>query len=201
MSSRAEDFDRADFDIDDDEPAEPAKVVPVAVEPVPAVVEPTKAARALWMWPIDPRLIIRVGQTSGVYRPKKKRFHEGLDIFTKAGTRVYAATSGTVIRVIDGRTSKDPKRRGAGLYMDFLTDVQSDGVQYIQRYLHMGSIRQEIKKGFQLAKNDPIGDVAGPHKSGLSDDPHLHFEVRAVRGTAYGAPLDPRRFLPQLQTA
>jgi murein DD-endopeptidase MepM/ murein hydrolase activator NlpD len=69
-------------------------------------------------------------------RPKKNRPHEGLDIFASPGTRIYTASSGRVLRVRDGRVSKDKKSRRAGLFVDFLSDANDQGTQYIQRYLH-----------------------------------------------------------------
>ena len=39
-------------------------------------------------------------------------------------------------------------------------------------------------------------------RRGLAREPHLHFEVRAVRKEGgYGPPFDPRRFLPPLSVS
>lgn len=191
--SRADRFDRSDFDLDD-EPAPASTAAPVREEgglPVLADVTPR------WVWPINPAHITSLGDSVMANRPKKNRPHEGLDIFAAAGTRIYAASGGTVLRVRDGRKSTKKKSRAAGLFVDVLTDPDPSGKQYIQRYLHLATVRDIAKK--RLAQGAPIGELAQAHTSGLAADPHLHFEVRAAsREGGYGPPLDPRRFLPPL---
>ena len=189
--SRADRFDRADFE--------------VMGTPAPAILEaqaaPQVSVRAepgpRWMWPMNPIHILALGDSVTENRPQKHRPHEGLDVYAPPGTRIYAASSGTVLRVRDGRTSAQAKTRAAGLFVDVLTDPDAGGVQYIQRYLHLGSVRSIDKK--RLAQGSPLGELAQPHTSGLASKSHLHFEVRAVRmGGGYGPPLDPRRFFPPL---
>jgi len=194
--SRADRFDRSDFDLDDEPAAASATFAREEVRadrglPVLADVTPR------WMWPINPAHITSLGDSVMANRPKKSRPHEGLDIFAKAGTRIYAASSGTVLRVRDGRKSTEKKSRAAGLFVDVLTDPDPSGKQYIQRYLHLGTARDLDKK--RIAQGAPIGELAQAHTSGLAADPHLHFEVRAADPEgSYGPPLDPRRFLPPL---
>lgn len=149
------------------------------------------------MWPINPIHIQELGDSVMTKRPVKNRPHEGLDIFAPAGVRIYAASSGTVMRVRDGRKSANTKTRAAGLYVDVLTDPDASGTQYIQRYLHLGKARDIDQK--RIGQGSPIGELAQAHTSGLAERPHLHFEVRAIqKGGGYGPPLDPRRFLPPL---
>ena len=73
-------------------------------------------------------------------------------------------------------------------------------MQYIQRYLHLASVRDLGKE--PLAQGSPIAELAAPHTSGLADRSHLHFEVRAANADgSYGPPIDPRRLLPPLSIA
>ena len=199
--SRAEQFDRLDFDLDDtEEDAADEAIVVVSAPTMQQELSVLADRKAPWMWPIDPRLITRVGDSVMTRRPGKNRPHEGLDIFAPAGTRVYTASAGHVLRVRDGRKAKQPKSRRAGLFVDVLSAPDAQGTQYIQRYLHLASVRELDKS--PLAVNTPLAEVAPPHTSGVAQDPHLHFEVRAVKPDgSYGPPLDPRRFLPPLSLA
>lgn len=200
--SRADRFDRSDFDVSAEQDAK-AVSTPPAGEVAGSARGPTKSADLTprWMWPINPVHISSLGDSVMANRPKKNRPHEGLDIFAAAGTRIYAASGGTVLRVRDGRKSSKKKSRAAGLFVDVITDPDPSGTQYIQRYLHLATVRDIDKK--RLAQGAPIGELAQAHTSGLAADPHLHFEVRAVRreGSGYGPPLDPRRFLPPLSVS
>jgi murein DD-endopeptidase MepM/ murein hydrolase activator NlpD len=199
--SRAEQFDRLDFDLDDDEEGEAKEAVVVVSAPTMQQELSVLADRkAPWMWPIDPRLITRVGDSVMARRPGKNRPHEGLDIFAPAGTRVYSASGGRVLRIRDGRAAKQAKSRRAGLFVDVLSGPDAQGTQYIQRYLHLASVRDLDKS--PLAINTPLAELASAYTSGVAQDPHLHFEVRAVNANgSYGPPLDPRRFLPPLSIA
>jgi len=190
--SRADRFDRADFEV----VGTPARSI---IEAQAAPQAPVRAEAApRWMWPMNPIHIVSLGDSVTGDRPQKHRPHEGLDIYAPPGTRIYAASGGTVLRVRDGRTSAQAKTRAAGLFVDVLTDPDASGVQYIQRYLHLGSVRSIDKK--RLEQGSPMGELAQPHTSGLAAKSHLHFEVRAVReGGGYGPPLDPRRFFPPLK--
>ena len=200
--SRAEQFDRLDFDLDDDE-NEGAEIVQGAMVSPPSMHQELSVLadhKPPWMWPINPSLITGIGDSVMTVRPKKNRPHEGLDIFAPPGTRIYTASKGRVLRVRDGRGSLQSKSRRAGLFVDFLSDPDAQGVQYIQRYLHLASVRDLGKE--PLAQGSPLAELAQPHTSGLADRSHLHFEVRAVSADgSYGPPIDPRRFLPPLSIA
>ena len=199
--SRAEQFDRLDFDLDDEEEDGAVQdVVPMAAASMQQELSVLADRKPPWMWPIKLNLITGLGDSVMAVRPGKNRPHEGLDIFASPGTRLYTASSGRVLRVRDGRASKDKKARRAGLFVDFLSDPDDQGTQYIQRYLHLASVRELGKE--LLAQGSPIGVLASPYTSGLADRSHLHFEVRAVNpGGSYGPPIDPRRFLPPLSIA
>ena len=146
-------------------------------------------------WPIDPVLITETGDTVTRDRNGRGRPHKGLDIFANAGSPIRAARRGIVIRVVDGRTSNRASAQRAGLFVDVMG---VDGLVY--RYLHLGDVvvasRQRISAGAV------IGNIAAAYTSGLTERPHLHFEIRAadfeqVRGD-YGAPLNPLRLRPPL---
>ena len=193
--SRADRFDRSDFDVAD--APENGRADAPAAEAVTAAAELTVLADVTprWMWPINPAHILSLEDSVLANRPEKNRPHDGLDIYAPPGTRIYAASSGTVVQVKDGRQSKKAKTRAAGLFVDVLTDPDPVGRQYIQRYLHLATVRDINKQ--RLALGSPIGELAPPHTSGLAGRSHLHFEVRAVRKEGgYGPPLDPLRFLP-----
>lgn len=199
--SRADSFDRSDFDMSDGPQPQPIAIPSSSEGPAIGRELPMRLDVApRWMWPINPVHISSLGDSVMANRPKKNRPHEGLDIFAPAGTRIYAASSGTVLRVRDGRKSSKKKTRAAGLFVDVLTDPDPSGTQYIQRYLHLAIVRDIDKK--RLAQGAPIGELAQAYTSGLARDPHLHFEVRAVRKEGgYGPPFDPRRFLPPLSVS
>ncbi len=201
--SRAERFDRQDFDLADGEDEDREIVQTVAVGSSPAMEQELTdlgGRRHAWMRPINPTLITGLGESVLAKRPKKDRPHEGLDIFAPPGTRIYAASSGRVLRVRDGRASKQQKSRRAGLFVDVLSDPDEQGTQYIQRYLHLAAVRN-LGKG-PLALGSPLGELAAAHTSGLGPHTHLHFEVRMANSDgSYGPPLDPRRFLPPLSFA
>ena len=198
--SRAERFDRLDFDLDDgDDDATPAVAV-VQAQSMQQELSVLADRRPAWMWPINPALITGLGESVMAKRPKKNRPHEGLDIFAPPGTRIYTASRGKVLRVRDGRASTQQKSRRAGLFVDFLSDPDERGTQYIQRYLHLAVVRDLGKAA--LAIGSPIGELASAHTSGLGERTHLHFEVRVANADgSYGPPLDPRRFLPPLSIA
>jgi len=201
--SRAEQFDRLDFDLDDDEDEDGEAVQAVTVVSPPTMQQELSVLadrRPVWMWPINPTLITGLGESVMANRPKKNRPHEGLDIFAAPGTRIYTASSARVLRVRDGRASKQKKSRRAGLFVDLLSDPDAKGIQYIQRYLHLAAVRDLGKE--PLALGSPIAELAAAHTSGLGERTHLHFEVRVANADgSYGPPIDPRRFLPPLSIA
>ena len=195
--SRADRFDRADFDFEEESADKALNAPPALAEPSAERVTAKPDRTPRWMWPINPALITSLGDSVTPDRPGKHRPHEGLDIFAAAGTRIYASGSGTVLYVVDGRQSNQKKRRAAGLFVAVVTDPDASGTQYLHRYLHLATVRDLDKQ--RIAQGAPIGELAQAHTSGLAESPHLHFEVRALRQDgSYGPPLDPRWFLPPL---
>lgn len=145
----------------------------------------------LRLWPIEPHL--HIGQSVLTDRDGTGRPHHGVDLFAEAGTPVRAAQGGRVLRVIDGRGSKQSHLRRAGLFVD----VQGED-DYVYRYLHLAEAR--VAAGQRIKKGVLLGTVAAPFTSGLRNAPHLHFEVRlgdySRETRSYGAAVDPLLLLP-----
>lgn len=88
------------------------------------------------------------------------RFHAGIDIARPAGTRIIAASAGTV--VLAGWAA------GYGLL------VMIDHGRGLQtRYAHLSSLG--VAPGQQVRRGDVLGSVGS---TGRSTGPHLHYEVR-----------------------
>lgn len=204
--SRADRFDRADFDSRYIEPsAAPAASAARPGSPVgprsldtsaPAKAGPGPLHELSVHWPLVPGQLKRVGQSVLADRNGQGRPHKGIDLFADAGTRVLAASAGTVLRVVDGRTSPHAALRRAGLFVDVLA---RDALVY--RYLHLGESR--VRPGGVVVPGTVLGTVASANTSGLSQAPHVHFEVRQgdfdSHRKDYGTPLDPLRLLPPLR--
>lgn len=139
-------------------------------------------------WPIRPADLQRVGDNVLSSRPGTGEPHKGVDLFAPPGTEVFAARSGRVKRVMDGRGSERSKTKRAGLWVDVEVGGQID------RYMHLGDAR--VTEGQTVRRGDVIGVVAQAYTSGTGKGPHLHFEVRAAdfssqRGD-YGDPITPK---------
>jgi murein DD-endopeptidase MepM/ murein hydrolase activator NlpD len=93
------------------------------------------------------------------------RMHEGIDIINEAGTPVYASADGTVD--FTGR------RGGYGLAVEI-----NHGYSLKTLYGHLSKILvregQKVKRGELIARSG---------NTGLSNGPHLHYEVR-INGVA-----------------
>ena len=86
--------------------------------------------------------------------------HQGLDLTAKFGDSIAAAAPGTV------------EHAGpAGTYGNLVIVRHDNGYQ--TRYAHMSSVG--VKVGQHVTAGQQLGNVGS---TGLSDGPHLHFEVR-----------------------
>lgn len=139
------------------------------------------------VWPLPLASLSRVGQSVLADRDGKGRPHYGIDLFAPAGTVILCAAAGRVVRVVDGRTSTDPHRRRAGLWVDIFV------MGLLFRYLHLTSVIVTENQTIQTGR--VIGFL------GSAPD-HLHFEIRrhdAIEGK-YGDAIDPLRLLPKRST-
>lgn len=104
---------------------------------------------------------------------KIMRMHDGIDIITDVGTKVYAPGAGVVDFV--------GWRGGYGLTVEV-----DHGFGYRTVYAHLE--KANVKQGQKVVRG---GMIAFTGNSGrLSTGPHLHYEVRHD-----GIPLDPRNFI------
>jgi len=189
--SRADRFDRADFERPPRQPALAAPQEPSA--PLPAKEPQPLGQSQKPIWPIaDPH---RQSVGSSVMPNRHGRAHKGVDIQAPAGAEVFASVGGRVRRVVDGRKSKRPALRRAGLFVDIRGD---DSLTY--RYLHLGEAR--VTPGSIIKQGEVLGLVAAANTSGLGDWTHLHFEIRSSdydnAKKDYGSPINPLRLLPAL---
>jgi len=91
---------------------------------------------------------------------KTMKFHSGVDLTAKIGTKIYATGDGVVKRAQFGR--------GYGKL------IQIDhGYNYETLYGHMSKML--VKVGQKIKRGDVIGLVGN---TGTSTGPHLHYEVR-----------------------
>ena len=92
--------------------------------------------------------------------------HQGIDIPTPVGTKVYAVSQGKVIEAVTNNPS-------AGT---FVTIDHEDG--YYSRYLHLSQMN--VRVGDRVDAGTLVGlsgGEPGAWGAGHSTGPHLHFEV------------------------
>jgi murein DD-endopeptidase MepM/ murein hydrolase activator NlpD len=112
-----------------------------------------------------------LGKVTSNFGPRRRRFHNGIDLSLHVGDTVRAAFDGRI------RICKY-NRRGYGYYVVIR---HNEGVETIYAHLShfLVATNQSIKAG------DPIG-LGG--STGRSTGPHLHFETRV-----YGNPINPAK--------
>lgn len=104
---------------------------------------------------------------------KTTKGHFGIDLAAEKGTPIYCSAAGTVTHI-----GNDPK--GYGLHI-----IVSHAFGFQTLYGHLDTVN--VSLGEELPPHEFIGTVGS---SGLSTNPHLHYETRKN-----GKPLDP---LPSL---
>lgn len=152
--------------------------IPASAAPAPQQISAKgKRVRALATLPSGRQLPIYnftlsagFGHSSG---PHAGRRHAGQDFGAPTGTPLYASVAGRV--KIAGNY---------GGYGKLVSIVTRGGGE--QRYGHMSRIL--VRKGQRVRPGQMIGRVGS---TGYSTGPHLHFEVRSVRGNA----CNPLKFL------
>ncbi len=89
-----------------------------------------------------------------------KRFHEGIDVEAKLGTKVHAALDGKVLKVGEDKV--------LGKYVQI-----SHSGQLTTLYAQLDKI--VVQESEQVKEGDIIGQVG---QTGAAEEPHLHFEIR-----------------------
>lgn len=198
MSSRQDRFDRADFEKPRRTPTL-ARVVPeaatVPLEVIPTPPAPIVSGSEKAIWPLAGLKQGDVGDT--IMKDRRGRPHNGIDLHGAEGTSIIASRSGRILRIVDGRKSKRPSLRRAGLFVDVFG---LDGLIY--RYMHLGSSPDSLAVNQDIEQGSLIGTIAKPHTSGLGKRPHLHFEIRRSdynsESKDYGPAINPLQVLPKL---
>jgi murein DD-endopeptidase MepM/ murein hydrolase activator NlpD len=127
------------------------------------------------------------------FRTRARPTHDGVDLSAARGTRILAASDGTVVRVECNASTRDcdvdgsPRVKGCGWY----AEIEHAG-SIVTRYCHMVR-RPAVKVGQEVRAGQVIGRVGS---SGNSSGPHLHFEVHVTAPPAdSGNAVDPVPFL------
>ena len=139
--------------------------------------------------PIDPRKLLRVGESLTLRRRGSGKPHKGLDLFAPAGTSVLSPLRGRVLRVVNGMAGRKSQQR-AGYFVDI---EGSD--RRIYRLLHLAP-EVLVNAEARVEAGQQIGSVGARGTSGiLHAQPHLHFEIaRSDYDSArqdYGERIDP----------
>jgi len=90
----------------------------------------------------------------------KTMTHKGVDFMAPAGSSIYAAGAGEVVK------SEYDERYGKVI-------IISHGASYSTLYSHLNSL--DVSTGKKVKRGEKIGTVGS---TGISTGPHLHFEVR-----------------------
>jgi len=112
-----------------------------------------------------------LGHVTSPFGPRRRRFHNGIDLKVQIGDTIRAAFPGT-IRV---------RRYNRGGYGYFLVLRHKNGLETIYGHLSkfLAAPNQQIKAGDPIALGGSTGHSTGPH---------LHFEVRI-----FGNPINPAK--------
>lgn len=105
---------------------------------------------------------------------KYRRMHDGIDFRSDVGTETFATGDGVV---------KSAGRRGS--YGNMLEI--DHGFGYTTRYAHLSGFAEDIKVGAEVKRGDL---VAYTGNTGVTEGPHLHYEVRMN-----GDSVDPMNYL------
>lgn len=109
------------------------------------------------------------------YNKNRGGNHAGVDLAAPAGTNVYAAKDGSVVK------AEYSSSYGHVVYIN-----HDDGYQ--TRYAHLLN-SPLVKAGTRVTQNQLLGQVGN---SGASRGNHLHYEVRSNSGN--GSSVDPSKF-------
>lgn len=96
--------------------------------------------------------------------------HTGIDIADNSKPNIYPYKSGTVVKVVYGRT-------GYGYYVVVSHGKDESGNELQTLYAHLSSIN--VRVGQQVTQSTVLGRMG---TTGLSTGVHLHFEIRVING-------------------
>lgn len=117
-------------------------------------------------------------------------FHAGIDLAAREGTPVLASGQGRV--VFAGRF---PLQRNVRWWRYGNVIVLSHGQRYLTIYAHLEEVG--VRRGQEVERGEQIGTVGN---TGWSTSPHLHYEVRVMRGEdEEPVPTDPRIYILDYQ--
>ena len=105
---------------------------------------------------------------------KKREFHHGLDIKTRAGVPVIAAADGTVEQV------------GKGGYWGNTIEIIHETSQFKTLYAHLRGYADSIKVGQKVVRGQIIGYVGN---TGRSTGAHLHYGVYDIQKERWVNPI------------
>lgn len=112
---------------------------------------------------------------------KIRRQHPGLDFHASVGTPVYATGDGVIEEATTGA--------GLGRYVK----IEHATAGYVTVYGHLSRHAPGLRKGKAVKRGDLIGYSGN---TGLSEAPHLHYEVRDLQGNS----MNPLYFLAPSMT-
>jgi Peptidase family M23 len=109
----------------------------------------------------------------GLYGPRPRDFHVGIDYAAPAGTPVPAASSGEVVY-------SGPSRGFHHAVM--VKSTGPDGHNYYSVYGHVDS-ESALPVGTRVAIGQPIGAVGTPHtdEGEATTGPHIHYQIATER--------------------
>ena len=96
--------------------------------------------------------------------------HTGIDIADNSKPNIYPYKSGTVVKVVYGKT-------GYGYYVIVSHGKDESGNELQTLYAHMSKINVSV--GQQVTQSTVLGRMG---TTGLSTGIHLHFEIRVING-------------------
>jgi murein DD-endopeptidase MepM/ murein hydrolase activator NlpD len=147
-------------------------IPPSVVSPWASVMHLSKGAESRFIWPLLGDVVSPFGwRTHPVLGYRHE--HNGIDIDVQEGTTVHAASYGRVVFTGD--------QEGYGTYVAI---AHEDG--YITGYGHLSKVL--VHKGQFVEAGQAIA-LSG--NTGISNGPHLHFEIRNGPFA-----IDPARYLP-----
>lgn len=165
-----------------DTPPEPVEEIPAAAMPEVPVAEPevpvTAEAPQLVVSPLSGTVVAAFSVDRLVYSETMGdwRTHDGIDISAQAGTKVLAASAGTVLAVEDD-----------ALMGTTVTLRHSDGYQTTYASLQA---TPAVEQGDTVTAGQVIGTVGTTAAAESAQGPHLHFSV-----THDGDAVDPEEYL------